>query len=293
MQPFLTRVKDGPVLIADGAMGSFLMERGLRPGEPPESFNLTRPDLLREVAELYLDAGAEVVQTNTFGGSALKLAAYGLDDQTEEINRRAVEAVREAVDGRAYVSGSCGPSGQMIKPYGEAEPSDVRESFLRQIGALVGAGVDVLCIETMIDLNEATLAIEAARSISVDIPVMATMTFDATPRGFHTIMGNDVASAASGLVEAGADLVGSNCGNGIEVMIEIARAFRSCTDGPLLFQPNAGLPELVDGQVVYSETPEFMAEKAKELAALGVEVIGGCCGTTPAHTRALRTALTR
>jgi 5-methyltetrahydrofolate--homocysteine methyltransferase len=291
MQPFLERVRAGPVLIADGAMGSFLMERGLAPGDAPESFNLTRPEVLREVASLYLDAGAEVVQTNTFGGSALKLAAYGLDGQTEEINRAAVLAVREAVGDRAYVSGSCGPSGQTLKPYGDAEPSDVRESVRRQIGALVEAGIDVLCVETMIDLAEATLAIGAAREVSPDIPIMATMTFDATPRGFYTIMGNDVASAAAGLTEAGANLVGSNCGNGIEVMIEIARAFRSCTDAPLLFQPNAGLPEMIDGQVTYGETPEFMAEKAVELAGIGVQVIGGCCGTTPAHTRALKEAL--
>jgi len=292
MKPFLKRVEDGPVLIADGAMGSFLMERGLNPGEPPESFNLTRPEVLREVATLYLDAGAEVVQTNTFGGSALKLAAYELEDQTEKINRAAVLAVRQAVANRAYVSGSCGPSGRMLKPYGDVEPADVRASFRRQIGALVDAGIDVLCIETMIDLAEATLAIEAAREVSADLPIMATMTFDATPRGFYTIMGNDVASAASDLVAAGANLVGSNCGNGIEVMIEIARAFRACTESPLLFQPNAGLPEMVDGQVTYNETPEFMAEKARELAALGVQVIGGCCGTTPAHTRALLAALT-
>lgn len=291
MQPFLKRVNDGPVLIADGAMGSFLMERGLEAGKPPESFNLSRPEVLREVATLYLDAGAEVVQTNTFGGSALKLAAYGLDDKTEEINRAAVLAVRAAVDDRAYVSGSCGPSGHTLKPYGDTEPDVVRASFRRQIGALVEADVDVLCIETMIDLAEARLAIEAARKVSADLPIMATMTFDATPRGFYTIMGNDVPSAATGLTEAGANLVGSNCGNGIEVMIEIARAFRSCTDAPLLFQPNAGMPEMIDGRVVYNETPEFTAEKAKELAALGVQVIGGCCGTTPAHTRALRKAL--
>jgi 5-methyltetrahydrofolate--homocysteine methyltransferase len=291
MQPFLERVEAGPILIADGAMGSFLMERGLKPGEPPESFNLSRPDVLREVATLYLEAGAEVVQTNTFGGSALKLAAYGLDDDTETINRAAVLAVREAVGDRAYVSGSCGPSGRMLKPYGDAEPDVVRESFRRQIGALVEAGIDDLCIETMIDLAEAKLAVEAAREVSPDIPIMATMTFDATPRGFYTIMGNDIASAARELPEAGANLVGSNCGNGIEAMIEIARAFRSCTDGPLLIQPNAGLPEMVDGRVVYNETPEFMAEKALELAAIGVQVIGGCCGTTPEHTRALRKAL--
>jgi 5-methyltetrahydrofolate--homocysteine methyltransferase len=291
MQPFLERVKEGPVLVADGAMGSFLMDHGLQPGDAPESFNLSRQNVLREVAELYLEAGAEVVQTNTFGGSALKLTAYGLDDRTEEINRLAVEAVREVVDDRAYASGSCGPCGRTLLPYGDTEPDDVRKSFRRQIKGLVEAGVDVLCIETMTDLTEAKLAIEAARDVSADIPVMATMTFDATPRGFYTIMGVDVPSAAAGLLEAGANLVGSNCGNGIENMVAIAREFRACSDAPMLIQSNAGLPQLVDGEVVYSETPEFMAEHAAELVKLGVQIIGGCCGTTPAHIRALRAAL--
>jgi 5-methyltetrahydrofolate--homocysteine methyltransferase len=291
MKPFLERVRTGPVLIADGAMGSFLMERGLEQGACPESFNLERPEVLREVAGLYLEAGAEVVQTNTFGGSPAKLAAYGLDDRTEEINRAAVEAVRATAGDRAYVSGSCGPSGRTLKPYGDAAPGDIRDGFRRQMATLVEAGVDVLCVETMIDLEEARLAVEAARSVSPNIPVMATMTFDATPRGFFTIMGNDIRSAAAGLVEAGADLVGSNCGNGIENMIAIAREFRACTDAPMLIQSNAGLPEMVNGRVVYNETPEFMAEKALELLELEVEVVGGCCGTTPEHIHALRSSL--
>ncbi len=291
MQPFLERVKNGPVIVADGATGSFLMEHGLRPGDSPESMNVTEPGLLRDVAGGYVDAGAELVQTNTFGGSALKLAAYGLDDRTEEINRLAVEAVREAVCDRAYVSGSCGPSGRTLKPYGDADPDDVRGSFRRQIEALVSAGVDLLTIETMIDLSEARLALEAARSVSSDIPVVATMTFDATPRGFFTIMGNDVPTAAAGLVEFGADVVGSNCGNGSETMVAIAREFRACTDAPLLIQPNAGAPRVVDGRTVYDETPEFMARHAMELLEIGVAIIGGCCGTTPEHIRALREAL--
>ena len=291
MQPFLERVRQGPVLIADGAMGSFLMEHGLKPGDSPESFNLARGDLLREIASLYLDAGAEVVQTNTFGGSALKLRAYDLEDRTEEVNRLAVEAVRDAVGDRAYVSGSCGPCGEMLAPYGTATPDDVRGSFERQMGALVEAGVDVLCIETMMSISEARLAIETARNVSPDIPVMATMTFDATPRGFYTMMGNDIASGAQALTEAGADVIGSNCGNGIDNMVAIAREFRALTDMPLLIQSNAGLPEIVDGSAAYRESPEFMAEKARAFLEIGVQIVGGCCGTTPEHTRALRNAL--
>jgi len=290
-QPFLERVADGPVVIADGGLGGILIERGLRPGGCPEELVLSRPDLLREVAADYLAAGAEMVQTNTFGGSPLKLAAYGLDDRTEEINRRAVELVREVVRGRAYVYGSCGPCGRVLEPYGDTAPDEARAGFRRQIGALVEAGVDLLCIETMIDLAEAKLAVRAARDVSADIPVMATMTLDSTPRGFYTIMGNDVPSAVSVLMDAGADIVGSNCGNGIETMVEIAREFRRHTDGPLAIQANAGVPEMVDGRAVYCESPEFMAGHALQLLDIGVEVVGGCCGTTPEHIAALGNAL--
>jgi 5-methyltetrahydrofolate--homocysteine methyltransferase len=291
MRPFRERIENGPVIVADGAMGTLLMERGLAPGEAPESLNLAGPEILREVASRYLEAGAELVQTNTFGGSPIKLACHGLDGRTEEINRAAVLAAREAVGDRAYVSGSCGPSGRLLLPYGDTEPDEIRASFTRQIEVLVDAGVDVLCIETMTDLAEAILAVEAARGVSGDIPIMATMTFDITPRGYYTIMGASVDDAARGLLKAGADLVGSNCGNGIENMLGIARAFRDCTDAPMLIQPNAGMPILAEGRVVYGETPEYMAERALELLEIGVQVIGGCCGTTPEHTKALKRSI--
>jgi len=288
MDPLLARVKQGGVLVADGAMGTMLFERGLKPGECPESINLARPEDLSEIARLYRDAGADIVQTNTFGASPLKLAMYGLDDRTEEVNRAAVAAVRAAVADNAYISGSCGPSGRLLKPYGDTDPDVVYASFRRQMAALIGAGVDVVCVETMMDFNEARLAIRAAKDVSASVPVLATMTFDATPRGFYTIMGVDISTAAAGLQEAGADVVGSNCGNGIENMIRIARAFRDCTALPLIIQSNAGLPETKNGKLVYPESPAFMAEKARELVALGVSIIGGCCGTTPDHIRAIR-----
>ena len=287
-KPLLDRLADGAVLVCDGAMGTMLLKGGLESGAPPESANLSRPEIIEEIARLYLEAGADIIQTNTFGGCPLKLAMYGLDEQTEAINHAAVQAVRNAVDDRALVSGSCGPSGKMLKPYGDTEPEEMYSAFRRQMEALIGAGVDVICVETMTAVEEAALAIKAARDVNPDIPVMATMTFDATPRGYFTIMGVTVEQAAAELMSAGADVVGSNCGNGIEPMIEIAWLFRACTDRPLLIQPNAGLPETKDGELVYSETPEFMAEKARELIAAGVSIIGGCCGTTPEHIRALR-----
>lgn len=288
---FLDCIGAGEILVADGAMGTQLMERGLVAGACPEEWNLSRPQDLEEIARLYLAAGAQVIQTNTFGGSPLKLAKYDLDSRCEEINRAAVAAVRAIVGQDAFVSGSCGPTGCTLKPYGDTEPAAVADGFARQCGALIEAGVDVICVETMTDLVEATLAVKAAKAISRDLPVMATMTFDRTPRGFFTIMGVDIPSAVAGLAAAGADLVGSNCGNGSENMVLIARELRARTDLPLVIQANAGLPELQGDRVVYGESPEFMAEKARELVACGVSVVGGCCGTTPAHIAALRQAL--
>ncbi len=288
MTGLVERIEAGEVLVADGATGTMLQQKGLAPGQCPESFNLTCPEVLEQVAAQYRQAGADIVQTNTFGGSPLKLAAYRLADQTEQVNQAAVRAVRGAVGDSAFVSGSCGPCGRMLKPYGDADPDEVYESFRRQMTALIEAGVDAVCVETMIDPAEASLAVKAAKDVSPALPVMATMTFEATPKGFFTIMGTSVERAAAELRRAGADVVGSNCGNGIENMVEIARAFRASSGRPVIIQSNAGLPKLEGDRPVYSETPAFMADRARELVALGVSIIGGCCGTTPEHIRALR-----
>ncbi|MDH4209848.1 MAG: homocysteine S-methyltransferase family protein [candidate division WOR-3 bacterium] len=287
MRQFHDRLAAGEVLVADGAMGTMLMERGLKAGNPPESFNMERPDALEEVAREYLDAGADIIQTNTFGASRLKLAQYSLGDMVDQINNIAVLAVRRVVERHAYISGSCGPTGQFLKPYGDVEPAQMLDVFREQIGALVSAGVDLICIETMSDLREATCAVKAAKEFS-SIPVMATMTFDHTPKGFYTIMGVTIEEAVKGLEAAGADIVGSNCGNGIENMVLIAREFRKLTELPVLIQSNAGIPELIGDTAVYPETPDFMAEKVEDLLRAGVNIIGGCCGTTPEHIRAIR-----
>jgi 5-methyltetrahydrofolate--homocysteine methyltransferase len=278
MKKLLERLKGGEILVADGAIGTMLLDYGLKPGEPPESCNLTRPEVLEKIARLYLDAGADIIQTNTFGASPLRLSSYSLEDKAEEINKNAVLAVRKVVEDRACVSAS----------YGDTEPEEVYNSFERQARALISAGVDAICIETMTDLEEATLAIQAARAVSPSTPVMAAMTFDLTPKGFYTVMGVSIVDAARGLEEAGADIIGSNCGNGIENMIKIAREFKKHTALPVIIQSNAGLPAMQDDGPVYPETPEFMAEKANELVLLGVSIIGGCCGTTPEHIRAMR-----
>ena len=291
MESLKTRVGRGEIVLADGAIGSLLLARGLERGAAPESLNLERPQVLEEIARLYLEAGAEIVQTNTFGASPLKLANYALADRAAEINAGAVRAVRKAVGDRAYVSASCGPSGRLLLPYGDTAENDMFDSFLQQMKALVGAGVDAVCVETMTDIREATLAVRAARSLSADLTVMATMTFEATSRGFFTIMGVSVETACRELENAGADLVGSNCGNGSARMAAIAREFKKHAKRPLLIQPNAGVPELRRGQVLYPETPEFMAGMVGELLESGASIIGGCCGTTPDHTRAMRAAL--
>jgi 5-methyltetrahydrofolate--homocysteine methyltransferase len=288
LKTLLERLKERKPLVAEGATGTMLLAMGLKPGECPESLNLTRPEWPEDVARQYFEAGADIIHANTFGASLLKLAMYGLQDRTEEINRNGVQAVRKVVGDRAYVSASLGPCGRLLKPYGDTDAKAVYDSFRRQVAALTEAGVDAISFETMTDLNEAKLGIQAAKDLAPALPVMATMTFDATPRGFFTIMGTNIEKAAAGLQAAGADVIGSNCGNGTLNMIEIARQFRECSSLPLLIQPNAGLPEIRDGVPVYSEAPRFMVERAKELVALGVSIIGGCCGTTPEYTRGLR-----
>ena len=291
MKPLLSRLQSKEILVADGAMGSFLFQRGLKSGESPESMNLNAPEVLVEIADLYFKAGADIVQTNSFGGSPLKLAQYGLENKTEEINRIAAQCVRQIVGENSYVSGSCGPTGKMLKPLGEVEVDEMREGFQRQIKGLVKGGVDIICVETMTDLTEAILAVKAAKIIAPGLPVMATMTFDPTPRGFFTIMGVSITQAVKDLTEAGADVLGSNCGNGLEKMIQIAQEFRKATDLPIIIQSNAGKPEMKEGKLNYPEDPAFFGNKVKDFIQAGVSIIGGCCGTTPEHIRAIRQAV--
>lgn len=290
MTDLLERLRTGPVLIGDGAWGTLLMARGLPPGEPPEALNLSRPEVLEEIARQYLEAGADVITTNTFGGSPARLRTYRLDDLVEAINRAAVEAARRAVGRRAYVSASIGPSGRLLAPHGDADPTEIGAGFELQVRAVAEAGADLVCIETMTDLAEAVLAVRAARRAAPGLPVMATMTFEKTRRGFFTVMGDSIAQSIRELTEAGADILGSNCGNGSDVMLEIARDIRSRTDRPIAIRPNAGLPVTRSGAVVYPEDPAFLAVRARALMEAGVALVGGCCGTTPDHVRAIRGA---
>ncbi|MGC9319003.1 MAG: homocysteine S-methyltransferase family protein [Armatimonadota bacterium] len=254
--------------------------------EAPESWVLSRPEAVREVAKHYVDAGAEIILTNTFGGSRLKLARCELDDRAEEINRTAAELSKSVADDRALVFASIGPTGEFMEPLGPVTEEEMVEVFAEQVRGLVAGGADGLLIETMTDLGEAKAALTAAMA-HFDGPVVASMTFDKGPGGYATMMGVTPEQAAEELQAEGADIVGSNCGHGIENMIDVARLMRPATDLPLWCKPNAGMPKLVDGRTVFDETPEEMASHFGDLVEAGAQIIGGCCGTTPDHIRAL------
>ena len=291
-ETFLGRLASGRVVLGDGAWGTMLMSRGLATGDAPERTCLERPGLLTEIAALYLDAGAEVVTTNTFGANPTRLALHGLEERLEEICLAAVRAVREAVGERAFVSGSIGPTGSLLAPLGDLDPEEARAGFARQAAALSVAGADLLCVETMIDLAEAELAVRAAREAAPTLPIVATLPFEATKRGFFTVMGASPSKAAPRLAAAGADVVGANCTLG-SALPGIVRELRAAGARLVAVRPNAGLPALVGGALTWPESPEAMAALVPEILEAGVSLVGGCCGTTHGHVRALRGALGR
>jgi 5-methyltetrahydrofolate--homocysteine methyltransferase len=282
----LERLQSGGVLISDGATGTYLQARGLEPGGCPEELNASRPELIRQMAKDYFDAGSDMVLTTSFGGSRFMLEKYGHGGRVTELNRLAAQHARSVAPPNGLVGGSVGPSGEFLEPLGEVTEEEMLDAYKEQVTALADGGADVIVVETMMALEEATLAVRAVKE-NTDLPVIATMTFDKGPRGFFTMMGVQPERAVAELREAGADVTGANCGNGIDNMVEIARLMRAATDGYLLVHSNAGIPAIRQGQIVYSETPEYMAERFKELADIGVNIMGGCCGTTPDHIRAL------
>ena len=280
------RLARGDMLISDGATGTYLQSQGLEPGGCPEEFNASHPEVVKGMAAAYFDAGSDMVLTNSFGGNRFMLKKYGYGDKVREFNRLAAEHARSVAPPGGYVVGSVGPTGEFLEPLGEVGEAEMLDAFVEQIKALEEGGADGIVMETMTALEEATLAIRAAKE-NTNLTVMATMTFDKGPRGYYTMMGVTPERAVAELQKAEADVIGANCGNGIENMLDIARQIRQATDGYLLIHSNAGIPEIRKGQIVYSETPEWMAERFKLLAQLGINIIGGCCGTTPDHVRAL------
>ncbi len=288
------RLTSGEILCGDGAWGTELMARGLAPGDCFEAVNLSRPGDPRRDRRAYIEAGAELITTNTFGGSPLNLTTHDLADRTEEINRAAVEALRGVTAGRALISGSVGPTGKILTPYGDTEPAAMAERILlaRSV-ALINAGADLICIETMMDLEEARLAVEAAARHSGTIPIIATMTFNATPRGFFTTMGQTPDRRARDSSKPAPISSVPTAATGSTPWSSSPASSPPTPTVPIVIQSNAGLPENRAGELHYPEGPDDMAAKVGELINLGVAVIGGCCGTGPDHIRAIRAAIDR
>lgn len=281
-------VGSGRVLVSDGAWGTFLQKKGLQPGECPELWCIEkRPEVL-DVARSYVEAGADMIESNSFGGSRFKLAHYGLAGRAQEINEAAAGISREAAGPSRWVIASIGPTGQMLV-MGEVTEEDLYAAFKEQAMALAKGGADALCIETMSAIDEAALAIRAARE-NTACEVICTFTFQRGVKGqYRTMMGVSPAKAAEAAIQAGAHVIGPNCGNGMEHMIEIVKEMRApAGDTPILVHANAGLPQSLSGVDVFPESPEEMAARVKAIVDAGANIVGGCCGTTPAHIRAIR-----
>ena len=291
-QGILERLASGEVLISDGATGTYLQQRGMEAGGCPEEFNASHADVVRGMARDYFEAGSDIVLTNSFGGSQFMQKKYGFEGRVEEFNRLASEhAASQKPTSGHFVAASVGPTGEMMEPLPDGvSASEMYDALAEQITALAGGGADAILIETQMALEEAITGIRAARE-NTDLPVFATMVFDLGPRGFFTMMGVTPEKAVHDLREAGADVVGANCGNGIDRMVDLAEQMRAVDDGLMLVHSNAGIPDMKGGQIIYNEGPEYMAERFKRLADLGVNVLGGCCGTGPDHIRALKASV--
>ncbi len=291
MKSLLEKLKNGRVLVSDGAWGTLLIEKGLQPGVCPELWNITNRTDVFAIAKSYIDAGADMILTNSFGGSPVKLSHYGLEYRAEELNQAAAAISREAAGDDHFVLGSIGPTG-VILMMEEVPEQKLFEGFCIQAEALSKGGADAICIETMSALDEACLAVRAAKTVT-DLEIVCTFTFEKTMNGtFRTMMGVSPGDMVNAVKNAGASIIGANCGNGFDQMIEIVKEIRNVDSSiPVLVHANAGKPIVLNSKIVFPETPEIMADKARELVNCGANIIGGCCGTTPAHILALVAAL--
>jgi methionine synthase I (cobalamin-dependent) len=288
MHPVLQKLLSGGPIITDGAWGTQLQARGLALGEFPDLWNLSHPERVAEVARAYIEAGSRIILTNTFGANRVRLAEQSTAASVIEINRRGVALSREAAQGRGLVFASIGPTGKLLLA-GDVTTEEVRAAFDEQAQALAAAGADGLVVETMSDLEEAQLAVRAARETG--LPVVACMVFDGGAQKDRTMMGNTPEQVAEVLLQAGADVIGANCGQGISDFVALCRRFRAVTDRPLWMKANAGLPTVVEGRVVYNVTPEDFSRHIPDLIAAGANFVGGCCGTSPDFISAIRRAL--
>ncbi len=277
------------VVVGDGATGTMLQKYGLEFGECPERFNLEKPEVVRMVHKAYADAGAEYIETNTLGANRIVLARHGLEERLGEIVKKAVVSAREGVGEEVLVGASVGPTGRLLEPYGDASADELRDVFGEVAAYLDAEDIDFFIVETMIDINEAVVALEGITAVSGK-PIVATMSFQQTPKGMRTVMGNEPADCAARLRDTGASIVGTNCCNGVEEAVWIIEEMGD-VGVPIIAQPNAGVPVLEDGKPIYKLPPERMADDIPELIKAGARVIGGCCGTTPDHIRAFRQKL--
>jgi homocysteine S-methyltransferase len=291
--PFLERIRQGKPLLADGAMGTMLHQRGVPIDGCFEEITLQHPDQVAAVHRAFIDAGAELIETNTFSANRYKLAEHGLEGDVVKVNQAAVNLARKVIDDSQrddiYIAGSVGPLGVRLKPYGRVHPEDARAAFREQIGALIEAGTDVIILETFTDLTEILEALGGAHDIQPDFPVICQMTFAQDDR---TLLGHLPGRVARDLREAGAKIVGVNCSGGPSQIARVLQSMRQAAPGIIYSaMPNAGFPESVGGRMMYPATVDYFADSALTLKALGATIIGGCCGTTPEHIAAMRRAL--
>ena len=285
---FLARIKQSPVL-CDGAMGTLLYSKGIFINRSYDELNLSQPDLIRGIHHEYLQAGAEIIETNTFGGNSFRLGRHSLADKVRDINRTGVRIAREAAKSfDVWVAGSVGPLGTRIEPLGKTSFQEARDAFREQIEALVEGGVDLLILETFGYLEEIHQAMLAVRDVSSSLPLIAQVTID---EDGNCLDGSDPQTFVPKLAEWGADVIGCNCSVGPVAMLDAMERVRAATTLPLAAQPNAGIPRSVDGRNIYLCSPEYMASYARKFVAAGVRLVGGCCGTTPEHIRVMKSAL--